>query len=143
MGACISLRHDCVCRGCVAYEFYAFYTSGALIRSVSYGNTEGWKVQVPPPASIQKHLPRSVPDASLGYRGVVARLSPAPIRLSPGAAASLMTTGADGSGLRLCCGRIRQLCQGREGFADVFARGIGILHCKSQTPKMNTWTNPL
>jgi len=35
---------------CVAPEFYAFYAFSALIMSVSYGNTEGLKVQVPPPA---------------------------------------------------------------------------------------------
>jgi hypothetical protein len=39
-----------VCRVCVAPESHAFYALTALVRSVSYGNTEGLKVQVPPPA---------------------------------------------------------------------------------------------
>ena len=40
-----------MCRVCVAYDFYAFYAFSALLKSVSYGNTDGLKVQVPPPAS--------------------------------------------------------------------------------------------
>jgi hypothetical protein len=39
-----------VCRVCVAPAFFAFYAFCALLKSVSYGNTEGLKVQVPPPA---------------------------------------------------------------------------------------------
>jgi hypothetical protein len=38
-------------------EFYEFSAFSALIRSVSYGDTEGWKVQVPPSA-LKTELPR-------------------------------------------------------------------------------------
>jgi len=38
---------------CVMPAFYAFY---ALVESGSYGNMEGSKVQVPPPASIGSML---------------------------------------------------------------------------------------
>jgi len=41
----------CVCRVCVAPEFYAHYAFSALVRFVTYGKMEGWKVQVPSPAS--------------------------------------------------------------------------------------------
>ena len=43
----LSPRWECVCRVCVAPEFYVFYAFGALVEFVSYGNTEGLKVQVP------------------------------------------------------------------------------------------------
>src|SRR5215831_14090288 len=60
----LTIAQDCVCRVCVVYEFYAFYAFHAIIESVSYRNMEGLKVQVPPPASHPKYLPRSLPDAS-------------------------------------------------------------------------------
>jgi len=40
----------CVCRVCVLHAFYAFCAFHALVESVSCGNMEGSKVQVPPPA---------------------------------------------------------------------------------------------
>jgi len=43
-------QRRCVCRVCVANEFYAFYAFGALVEFVTYGNMEDQKVQVPPPA---------------------------------------------------------------------------------------------
>jgi hypothetical protein len=33
------------------HAFYALYAFHALVKSVSYGLIEGWKVQVPSPAS--------------------------------------------------------------------------------------------
>jgi hypothetical protein len=42
-----------VCRVCVADEFHAFYTLYAFTKPVTYGKMEGWKVQVPSPASIK------------------------------------------------------------------------------------------
>ena len=41
------LHHWCVCRVCVTHDFYAFYSFPALIESVTYGNMEALKVQVP------------------------------------------------------------------------------------------------
>ena len=52
----LSPRWERVCRVCVAPEFYAFYAFGALVEFVSYGNTEGLKVQVPPPALISQQF---------------------------------------------------------------------------------------
>jgi hypothetical protein len=37
----------------VADEFHAFYTLYAFTKPVTYGKMEGWKVQVPSPASIK------------------------------------------------------------------------------------------
>src|SRR5262249_27571414 len=50
----LTISQDCVCRVCVLYEFYAFYTLYAFKESVSYGFMEGLKVQVPPPAFYKR-----------------------------------------------------------------------------------------
>jgi hypothetical protein len=51
---------SCVCRVCVADEFYALYAFRAIVESVSYGIIDGQKVQVPPPAFRNNLLIRAM-----------------------------------------------------------------------------------
>jgi len=80
-----------VCRVRVTAAFYEFYAFSAIVESVTYGNVEGLKVQVPPPALPFQRFSRdrqaAAEKASEGIILVVT-MQPPPadllIRITPG-----------------------------------------------------------